>query len=83
VQAARKSAGRDVVDRIELAVAGDAALVRAAATHRDYVAGETLAVSFELGDGATLSADARDYSGAVAIDGLTLTISLRRLAARA
>jgi isoleucyl-tRNA synthetase len=80
VQAARKSAGLDVEDRIELALEGDDALERAAATHRDYIAGETLAVSFELGDGATLSADARDHAGDVEVDGLRLTISLRRLA---
>jgi isoleucyl-tRNA synthetase len=80
VQAARKSAGLDVEDRIELALEGDDAPDPAAATHRDYVAGETLAVSFELGDGAALRADARDYSGDVEIDGLSLTISLRRFA---
>ncbi|HEX3452733.1 MAG TPA: DUF5915 domain-containing protein, partial [Solirubrobacteraceae bacterium] len=80
VQAARKSAGLDVEDRIELALEGDDALERAAATHRDYVAGETLAVSFELGDGATLGADARDYTGDAEVDGLGLTISLRRVA---
>ncbi|MEA2207884.1 MAG: isoleucyl-tRNA synthetase [Solirubrobacteraceae bacterium] len=79
VQAARKAAGLDVEDRIELALEGDDALTRAAATRRNYVAGETLAVNFELGDGATLGATARDYSDEVEIDGLKLTISLRRL----
>ena len=78
VQSARKDAGLDVEDRIELALAGDADLERAAATHRDYIAGETLATSFELGDGATLPAERRDYAGEIQLDGLTLTVSLRR-----
>ncbi len=78
VQAARKSGGLDVEDRIELALEGDAELTRAAAAHRDYIARETLALRFELGDGATLGAEQRDYSGEVELDGLKLTISLRR-----
>ncbi len=82
VQAARKNGGLEIKDRIELALGGDAELTRAAAAHRGYIAGETLAVSFELGDGATLGAEQRDYSGAVEIDGLKLTISLRRVASR-
>ncbi len=80
VQAARKAAGLDVEDRIELALDGDDALTRAAAAHRDYIARETLAVGFALGDGATLGAEQRDYSGEIAIDGLKLTITLRRAA---
>jgi isoleucyl-tRNA synthetase len=78
VQATRKAAGLDVEDRIELALDGDPALTRAAAAHRDYIARETLAVIFELGDGATPDASARDHSGEIEVDGLKLTISLRR-----
>ena len=52
----------------------------AAAAHRDYIARETLATSFELGDGATLPAERRDYAGEIAVDGLKLTVSLRRVA---
>ena len=44
MQNARKNAGLEVEDRIELALAGDPALIAAAETHRDYLAGETLAV---------------------------------------
>jgi isoleucyl-tRNA synthetase len=78
VQTARKAAGLEVEDRIELALDGEAALLRAAETHRDYLAGETLAPKLDLGDGATLPASERDYSGDVEVDGLKLTISLRR-----
>jgi isoleucyl-tRNA synthetase len=77
VQAARKSAGLEVEDRIELTLAGDAALLRAAESHREYVSGETLAVELDLGDGGT-PAVARDYSDEVKIEGLGLTISLRK-----
>jgi len=44
VQAARKETGLAVEDRIQLALAGDSALVEAARSHRAYVARETLAV---------------------------------------
>ncbi len=80
VQAARKAAGLEVEDRIELALEGDEALARAAQTHRDYVAGETLAIKLEVGDGASIAASERDYSEQVVVDGLTLIISLRRVA---
>jgi isoleucyl-tRNA synthetase len=78
VQAARKAAGLDVEDRIELALDGDPALTRAAAAHRDYIAGETLAVGFVLDDGAAPGASERDYLCEIEIDGLELTISLRQ-----
>ncbi len=50
VQNARKTAGLQVEDRIELALAGAAALIEAAEAHRDYLAGETLAVALDLGE---------------------------------
>ncbi len=84
VQSARKSAGLEVEDRIELALGGDPALVAAAEAHRAYLVGETLAVELELlalpelGDGASASAAALDYSEQTEIDGLALTIGLRR-----
>jgi isoleucyl-tRNA synthetase len=78
VQAARKAAGLDVEDRIELALDGDPALTRAAAAHRDYIAGATLAVGFVLDDGAAPGASERDYLCEIEIDGLELTISLRQ-----
>ena len=53
VQNARKEAGLDVEDRISLALAGDDDLLAAVRAHEDYVTGETLATSLELGDGAS------------------------------
>jgi isoleucyl-tRNA synthetase len=78
VQGARKAAGLEVEDRIELALDGDPALTVAVANHRDYVTRETLATGFQLGDGATIAAAERDYSDDVQVDGLALTISLRK-----
>ena len=53
VQNARKSAGLDVSDRIELRLGGDADLLAAARAHEPYISGETLAssVAYEA-DGA-------------------------------
>jgi isoleucyl-tRNA synthetase len=75
-QNARKTAGLQVEDRIELALDGDPALLDAAQAHRDYVAGETLAVTLELGNARATAA--MDYSEQTEIDGLPLTISLSR-----
>jgi isoleucyl-tRNA synthetase len=45
IQAARREAGLDVTDRIDLKLDGDELLLGAAREHEDYVAGETLATS--------------------------------------
>ena len=52
VQNARKEAGLDVEDRISLALGGDDDLLAAVRAHEDYVTGETLATSLDLGDAA-------------------------------
>jgi isoleucyl-tRNA synthetase len=70
VQNARKQAGLEITDRIELRLAGDDALVEAARAHQDYVAGETLATTVSYGD-AGEGAEAR-------IDGLKLTVSVSK-----
>jgi isoleucyl-tRNA synthetase len=72
VQNARKAAGLQVEDRIHLDLGGDAALLDALADHRDYIAGETLTV--ELG----LDERGAEFSEASTIDGLQLSIGLRR-----
>ncbi|MFZ1155050.1 MAG: class I tRNA ligase family protein [Solirubrobacteraceae bacterium] len=75
VQNARKRAGLEVEDRIELILTGDPALVDAAREHEPYVNGETLAVSVALGEG---DATAMDYQEQTEIEGLALEIALRR-----
>ncbi len=78
VQNARKTAGLQVEDRIELALDGDQALLDAAQVHRNYLLGETLAVMLVLGAPSDATG-AMDYSEQTEIDGLALTISLRRV----
>ncbi len=78
VQSARKAAGLEVEDRIELALDGDPALLGAVRTHRDYLSGETLAVELGLADGAIVPAAEWGYSDELQIEGLDLQISLRK-----
>jgi isoleucyl-tRNA synthetase len=47
VQDARKQAGLEVADRIDLFVEGDAAVMAAVAEHRDYLMSETLASAWQ------------------------------------
>jgi isoleucyl-tRNA synthetase len=71
VQAARKNAGLNVEDRIDLTLEGDDALLDATRAHEAYVAGETLATSVAY-DGAD------DDAAAAEIDGRRLRIAVER-----
>ena len=64
VQNARRGAGLQVEDRIELALGGDAELLAAARDHEGYLAQETLAlsVSYEAVDGAETTIDRRSLT---------------------
>jgi isoleucyl-tRNA synthetase len=70
VQNARKAAGLDISDRIELSLGGDDELLAAAREHEPYIAGEVLAVSvaYDATDGVDAELDARE-----------LQISVRRV----
>jgi isoleucyl-tRNA synthetase len=78
VQNARKSAGLQVEDRIELALGGDAALIESARAHLDYLSNETLAAELALTEEAVAlpSGEPPAYLEEVTIDGLALTIAL-------
>ena len=82
VQNARKTAGLQVEDRIELSLAGAQSLIEAAESHREYLTGETLAIELSLGeDGASAAshdASVDGYREQTELDGLKLTIVLRR-----
>jgi isoleucyl-tRNA synthetase len=78
VQNARKTAGLQVEDRIELSLEGAPELIEAADAHRDYIVHETLAIDLELGGGSDETQ--MDYSEQTEIEGLALTISLSRAA---
>jgi isoleucyl-tRNA synthetase len=69
VQIARKNAGLEITDRIDLSLSGEEKLLDAARAHESYLAGEVLAtsVSYEGTVGA-----------AAAIDGSELTIAVSR-----
>ncbi len=82
VQNARKTAGLQVEDRIELWLAGAPALIEAAESHRDYLTGETLAVELSLGADGASTGGANGYSEQTEIDGLALSIALRQTTQR-
>jgi len=73
VQNARKAAGLEITDRIELALGGDPELIEAARAHEEYVSGEVLATA--------VAYDAADATEAT-IDGRQLRISIQRNDAR-
>ncbi|HET6998874.1 MAG TPA: isoleucine--tRNA ligase [Solirubrobacterales bacterium] len=72
VQIARKEAGLEITDRINLSLDGDADLLDAARAHEQYLTGEVLATS--------VAYDAADGTNAK-IDGHELTISVTRATA--
>src|SRR6185312_2357392 len=67
VQNARKEAGLDISDRIELSLGGDEELLAAARAHEPYLSGEVLAtsVAYENAAGAPVRVDGRDLRIAV------------------
>ncbi len=69
VQNARKEAGLEITDRIELGLGGDEALLAAAREHEAYVAGEVLATAVSYG---------AENGAAVKIDGMNLAIAVAR-----
>ena len=69
VQNARKAAGLDISDRINLSLGGDDELLAAAREHQPYIAGEVLATS--------VAYDAAEAT-AVRVDGHDLQISVTR-----
>jgi isoleucyl-tRNA synthetase len=73
VQNARKTAGLEVEDRIELTLGGDDELLAAARDHEEYVAGEVLAVAVRY-DG-----DRLDEHEAATIDGRRLNVTVARV----
>jgi isoleucyl-tRNA synthetase len=70
VQIARKDAGLEITDRIELTLGGDVDLIDAARAHQDYLAGEVLATSVVY--------DGKEGGVTVEVDDRELTIGVRR-----
>ncbi|MEX0993828.1 MAG: isoleucine--tRNA ligase [Solirubrobacterales bacterium] len=74
IQNARKAAGLEVEDRIELWLSGDPALLDAVREHSGYVAGETLATALNI-DGVEPNAQ---HLQVIMIDGAELAIALSK-----
>jgi isoleucyl-tRNA synthetase len=70
VQNARKTAGLEIADRIELTLGGDEELLAAARAYEQYLAGETLAVAVSY-NGASAGEEAT-------VKGRPLRIAVRR-----
>jgi isoleucyl-tRNA synthetase len=62
VQNARKEAGLEITDRIELSLGGDEELLEAARAHEPYVTGEVLAteIAYDVANGARVRIDGRE-----------------------
>ncbi len=69
VQNARKEAGLEITDRIELGLGGDEELLAAAREHEDYVSGEVLAtaVAYDAAEGVAAKLDGRDLLISIAL----------------
>jgi isoleucyl-tRNA synthetase len=69
VQNARKEAGLEITDRIELSLGGDEELLAAARAHEDYLSGEVLAtaVAYDAAEGVEAKLDGRDLRISIAL----------------
>jgi isoleucyl-tRNA synthetase len=67
VQNARKEAGLEITDRIELSLGGDEELLAAARAHEDYVSGEVLAtaVAYDAAGNVSAKLDGRELAIAI------------------
>ncbi|MDX2184454.1 MAG: isoleucine--tRNA ligase [Gemmatimonadaceae bacterium] len=77
VQRLRKESGLALSDRIRLAVQGDAPLADAARTHGGWIAAETLAVDYLVGE---LPTGPDVFTAQVELDGVTGAIAITRTA---
>lgn len=75
VQRFRRDAGLDVDDRIRLGVASDDPVEQALRAHREYVAGETLAREFAVGE----TADGWQHATDLEVEGHPVRIGLERI----
>lgn len=78
VQSARRDAGLHVSDRIELNIKAPEELTGAIRSHREYIAGQTLAYSVTIGPSDSDSAEMFELEGEV--ESHTVTVRLRSAA---
>jgi isoleucyl-tRNA synthetase len=82
LQRLRRDSGLHVSDRIRVRLAGPADVVEAATRHRDFIAGETLAVDLAVAaDGGVAGETATDDGTAhdIDLDGMKVTVRLSRV----
>ena len=79
VQRLRKDSGLDVTDRIRLAISGPDGVRSAAARHRAFIAGETLAVDLAVAVEEDGTVESYTNHREVAFDGTRAAISLARV----
>lgn len=75
VQDARKSAGLDVADRIEVTVEASGPVRDAIAAHRDWIAGEVLATALEIGKATSQGDGSREERE---LDGHWVAVAIRK-----
>jgi len=78
LQALRKAAGYEISDRIRASVSGPPEAVAALESHRDWLAGEVLAVELEVAPDATL--EEADATERMELEGRALDLAVARAA---
>ncbi len=76
LQNLRKAAGYDLADRVEVAVTASDDVAARLAPHRDWLAGELLATSLDIGPAASLAEP--DRFETAALDGTAIQLAMRR-----
>jgi len=74
IQRLRKDAGLEITDRITLAIGGPRSVQEAAAGHEAFIAGETLAVTVNVGEGGVT--EGFEHVREVDFDGIQAQIGL-------
>jgi len=77
IQRLRKDSGLEITDRIALSIAGSPQVRDAAKIHGEFIAGETLATDYSVGEDARVL-DGFDHLRDVDLDGMNAQIGLSR-----
>lgn len=79
IQRLRKESGLEITDRISLGISGAEEVLEAARAFEAFIAGETLALRFEVGDGPLEPAEPQ-FSRDLDLDGIEAQIRISRMA---
>jgi isoleucyl-tRNA synthetase len=78
LQAMRRTAGYEINDRVRIAVGADPTVQDRLAAHREWLAGELLATTLEIGPNAEM--EAADLSESFDLDGMRVELTIGRAA---